>query len=289
MPKFSEAMGLGKTQPELDFVDVELDKDMPLFVDPFAISQRTDELSRTCHQTVRTFFQVVVDYIRAKRFDEARALLQYLHEPNETRLGLSSGRPKGAGFGEVQAKKLYDALRTSSAVKTGFITALEDCELMIRGVSRDKISDLTTNIIRHRLVRYTRTQCALHGIPTASVALSPGFDPENLLWRAEYADVPLHDGKPVLLVPKVLVRRDPAYDHQKFYRHFVLNYLKAEELRADGGLVRALKSGKKVVYKKDLQRVFPMTKAFLAEFSRKHPEELRSTGRWQRSARRAST
>jgi hypothetical protein len=37
--EFSRAFGLDKTQAELDFVDVDLERDAPLFVDPFAISQ----------------------------------------------------------------------------------------------------------------------------------------------------------------------------------------------------------------------------------------------------------
>jgi hypothetical protein len=37
--KLSEAFNLEKTQAELDFVDVDLARDAPLFIDPFAISQ----------------------------------------------------------------------------------------------------------------------------------------------------------------------------------------------------------------------------------------------------------
>jgi hypothetical protein len=33
--KVSEAFTLGKAQAELDFVDVDLERDVPLFVDPF--------------------------------------------------------------------------------------------------------------------------------------------------------------------------------------------------------------------------------------------------------------
>ena len=36
MPTFSTAFGLGKTQLELDFVDVALQRDNRLFIDPFA-------------------------------------------------------------------------------------------------------------------------------------------------------------------------------------------------------------------------------------------------------------
>jgi len=46
MPHFSELFGLNKTQLQLDFVDVELDTDIPLFIDPFALSQRLDRFYR---------------------------------------------------------------------------------------------------------------------------------------------------------------------------------------------------------------------------------------------------
>jgi hypothetical protein len=95
--KVSEAFGLRKTQAELDFVDVDLERDAPLFVDPFAISQRLDSLSQECHLTLQAFFQRVVDSIRAGNDADPQALLLRLREPNETRLGYSRRRPKVRG------------------------------------------------------------------------------------------------------------------------------------------------------------------------------------------------
>jgi hypothetical protein len=97
--------------------------------------------------------------------DEARDLLAHLREPTETRFGLSSKRPAGAGIGPHQAQQLFEALRDSSAVTTGLLSSLEECELMIEGIGRDKISDLTTNVIRAHLIEYTQQQCKLHGVP----------------------------------------------------------------------------------------------------------------------------
>src|SRR4051794_5361566 len=55
--KISEAFNLGKTQAQLDFVDVDLARDTALFIDPFAISQRLDTLSQECHLSLHAFFQ----------------------------------------------------------------------------------------------------------------------------------------------------------------------------------------------------------------------------------------
>jgi hypothetical protein len=274
MQRFSEVFGLGKTQSELDFVNVPLDTDIWLCVDPFAISQRQDPLSRSCHLTLIAFFQQVVDSIRGGDDVEALRLLGHLREPNETRLGLSTKKPQGAGVGNHQALQLIAALKQSSAVTTGFLSSLEECELMIEGIGRDKISDLTTNIIRGHLIEYTQHQCNLHNVPMQTVAIAPRFDTTTMDWISDYAELPVGIGSPVLLVPKVFVRAVPAYNYQSYYRDFVLDFLQTEEANALGGLGRTLKNGRRVVYKKDLVAKYPRTKQFLYEFSRDHPEVL---------------
>jgi hypothetical protein len=272
--KISEAFALGLSQPELDFVDVDLERDAPLFVDPFAISQRLDSLSQECHLTLHAFFQRIVDAIRAGQGADAQALLLQLREPNETRLGYSTRRPQGAGIGTMQAGQLFAALQGSTAVQTGFLRSLEECELMIDGVARDKLSDLTTNVIRGHLAQYTRDQCALFNIAVRPVALAPSFNRDTGQWEGNYFDLPVWENRPVLLVPKFFVRYDPAYEAGNYYNQYVLEYLRAEALTAASALVRTLKDGRRVVRKKDLKRDFPFSKRFLYEFSRAHPEVL---------------
>ena len=274
MTTFAKHFGLGKSQGELDFVDVQLNRDIALFLDPFAISQRVDRWSQDCHAHLLAFFQKLVDYIRAGRNEEGRQLLMYLREPNETRFGLSRGRPQGAGIGSYQADQLFRALRESNAVKTGFLSSLEECELMIEGIGWDKISDLTTNVIRGKLGEYTLEQCQLHDVPTRQVALGPHFSLEALDWTNDYLQLPVVAGRPILLVPKAVARSEGSYDHQKYYRHFALNYLQAQHLAAGSSLVHALKNGKRKVYKKDLEARFPCTKDYLFQFSKEHPEVL---------------
>lgn len=274
MSRFSEVFGIDKTQAELDFVDVDLATDMPLFIDPFAIRQRPDPFSQTCTHTLVDFFQHVVNNIRAGNEYEAKKLLSYLREPNETRLGFSKNKPQGAGIGDTQAEQVYEALKGSSAVKTGFLSSLEECELMVEGISRDKLSDLATNVLRSHLIVYTQEQCQLHGVPTSQVPVPPCFNPETMEWVSQYAELPTHGNGIIVLVPKAIVRYDPAYEHQRYYRHFVLTYLQAEHMNAGSSLVRFLKNGTPWVAKKDLAERYPCSKEFLYQFSKDHPEVL---------------
>ncbi|MBZ5548269.1 MAG: hypothetical protein LAO22_10025 [Acidobacteriia bacterium] len=226
------------------------------------------------------FFQQVIDDIRGGHEDNARHLLSNLREPNETRLGYSKNRPKGAGIGEQQAEEIFVALSTSAAVRQGFITALQECELMIPGISHDKISDLTTNVLRGHLVEYTRSQCQLHDVAVQNVPIGAMFSTDTMQWEESYVDLPVWRNRPILLVPKAVVRYSPAYHHEKYHQHYVLSFLQARELanpRSD--LVRLIRNDRKktvrrVVWKKDLAERYPRTKEFLFEFSRNNPEIL---------------
>lgn len=272
--RFSKAFNLTKAQSQLDFVDIYVDQDMPLFIDPFAIKQRTDQWSIAAARTLQIYFAEVVDRIRANELSEARQLLTRLSEPNEIHFGLSENGSKGAGIGSGQAEQIFQALKNSSAVKTGFLNELEDCELLVDGVGRDKISDLTANVIRMHLIEYTRQQCCLHDIKMQEVAMPPYFDPSELCWKSEYGLLPVFDDRLIILVPKIIARYKQVLNHLKYYNGFVLNYLQVEELNANGSLVRALKNGERRVDKKRLKKKFPCSKDFLLKFSQRNPAVL---------------
>ena len=204
--KFSKYFNLNKDQTELDFVDISLEKDIPLFIDPYVLSKRSDVFSIECHSHIVDFFESVMRAITNNEHTKAKFLLNNLHEPNETRLGLSSKKPKGRGMAGEQSGDLYKRLSESRAAKTGFLKDLEDCQLIIPGINRDKISDVTTNIIKQQLAIYTKVQCDFYDIPTSRVALSPFWNQHDGKWEKGYFDLPVHNGKKMLLVPKAIVR-----------------------------------------------------------------------------------
>src|SRR3990167_11387985 len=210
MPKisFSEYFKLGKSQHELDFVDIPINtSDIPLFIDPYAISKRDDRWSIQCHNHIVSFFQRVIDLMRSNKDNEAKYMLAGLKEPNQTRFGLSKGiHPRGRGIGREQSVDLFDALQDSTAVRTGFIKDLEDCELLIEGISRDKISNIATDIIRHKLIEYTQAQCELWNISTNNVSSGPVWDNSKKKWTNFYTNLPVCNNRSILLVPKAIAR-----------------------------------------------------------------------------------
>lgn len=252
-PHISKYYGLVGSQASFDFVDVRIVGDTPLFIDPVALSRIGSPWANACTSTVQNFFQRVLDAIIAGDPANARRLLLHLSEDNATRLGYSS-RSKGSGVGPDLADAFYDELSTSVAVKTGIIADIEDTALFIEGVREDRISDVTTNIIREHLVDYTVAAAAFYGIK-----LIPGIDLHVWDsgagdWATKTVSLPVpNKGGPLLLVPKSIARGSLMLDPSTYYRHYALNYLRDQEYVEQSPLVKLLKSGKQRVFKKDVE------------------------------------
>ena len=277
MSKFTEVFHLEKSQAEIDFIDVDLDTDTPLYICPYAIQIRNDEWSALCGDYIRSFFNEVLDQLRDGNTARVDHLLGNLHEPNETRLGQSVGVPSGRGVGEDKATMLGGAFRNSRAFETGLLSDISEAELFIYGVGRDTISDLATNVIRGLLAEYTLEQCQLYGIATKQVrTLGPIWNIETQNWEAKTLSLPVHKLSPILLVPKFSVRHRLSLDSQEFYNFHMVEFLQQEYLSAGSALVETLKNGRQRVTKKSVKEHHPFIKDDLASFVRNHPEVLDS-------------
>jgi hypothetical protein len=63
--RVSEYFNLGRSQPSLDFVDVDTEKDASVFIEPGAIRQLPDDWGAQCVDMLTSFFDSVLDAIRA--------------------------------------------------------------------------------------------------------------------------------------------------------------------------------------------------------------------------------
>ena len=264
--RFSEYYNLGKTQAELDYVDVFIDDDIPLFIDPFVFKLRDDSWAIECNDLIIDFFSTVINAIKNNRTAYAKQLLDSLSEPQETHLGVSQNSISGKGVSGKQAVDLYDKLSSSKAVRSGKVTDISDCELMIPGIGFDKVSDITTNIIREKLITYTQEQCKLHGIPMRSVPSGKLWSPIEKRWlNGKYVDLPVADGKRIILVPKSYVVHKMTLFSKELYDFDILEYIQAEQINAMTSLVEILKNGKRRVTKKSLKEreEYRMSKEFI--------------------------
>lgn len=270
--RISELFRLGQSQPSLDFVDVDVEGDLRLFVDPRALRLLHSPWASECVSLVQDFFGEVLSAIKVGDDKRAHALLSTLGEPNETHLGLSVNNAQGRGLGPGLAADLWNGFRQSEAAKSGLLEDLEDTILMVEGVSIDLISDITTNVIRQPLIAYTQDMARLYGIPLSpGVDSGPLWDPSNRQWFSEFTQLPVGPRGKLLLVPKVIVRRHLDYEVSEYFRHYVLTHLQQVELSVNSELVQLLKNKNRRVTKKDLIKKYGQGKATIVAQTRAHP------------------
>lgn len=289
-PRFSEHFRLSTKSEDLDFLDIYANQDIQLFLDPYGISAMGTSWARKCELHITGFFQYLVDSINIGDKKAIKTLLNALHEVDEVALGYSTGKPSGRGIGNVQAIEIQAAFESSQAAKSGDIKDIADCALMIPGINRDKISDITSNILKKPLIEFTQLQCKKHNIPTKRVPVNNTFDYDTLSFTSYFAELPVINGLPKILLPISSVRRDPQLSKDKYYRNFVLEFLRAEHEHAGDALASILKNGRIVVRIGDLKKKFPMSTDFLYKFSKDHPKVLdKYKDELRRTAKRKET
>ena len=169
---------------------------------------------------------------------------------------------------------MIEAIKSSAAFSSGLLTDLSEMALYVENVDRDKISDLTTNIIREHLVDYTNQQCELYGIPVRDYNGPPMWNANRRNWESKFVKLPYISDDPVLLVPKHIVRRRLSLDSQDFYNKQITDFLVSEHLTANSSLVTVLKNKTRKVYKGDVRKKHPKSKSLIADIVSKHPNML---------------
>jgi hypothetical protein len=270
--KFSEYFNLASAKG-FEFVDIYANKDTQLFLDPFGISAMGTDWSKECESQITTYFQCLIDCIKTKDKRGTEDLLNALHEVDEIGLGFSQNAPSGRGIGVIQAKDIQKAFETSKAAQSGDIKDIADCALLIPGISRDKISDITANILKRQLIQFTQEVCRKYKIPTQNCPVY-AFNPETLNFQSYFTELPVINGNAKILLPIASVRREPQLNKDRYYRNFVIEFLRAEYRYAGSSLARVLKNGKIKVTKSDVRAKHPMTIDLLSDFSKSHPEIL---------------
>jgi len=148
---------------------------------------------------------------------------------------------------------------------------------MIDDIAEDRISDITTNVLREPLIRYTQDACRYYGIPLQQdVDSGPMWDPKTTRWYNQFVNLPIPDGKRLLLIPKYLVRRRLNYDVNEYYSQYLLESLRQEELSSlNSDLVKLVKSRNAWhVTKKSLIEKYGRGKRVIFEQTQRHPEAL---------------
>ena len=238
---FSQLFGLQRSSDETWF-DPILDFDTRLFIDPFLIFAQPITPFETAHSDIVSFFNLAFKLAAKSRGRTAgvrhQKLLHVLNFPGVPELCLgytefsTAGSGSGRGFSEVIAAGVLESI----AVGIVNISHFEEISLLHEGIAHDRISDITANILKPQLVKYTQEIASRHGVQLQRMHLSnASFDRESLRWTDAFVHLPLNpfSKRGVLLVPHIFLRQLPTINPDDFWDYLWTS--EGERLRTEFG------------------------------------------------------
>lgn len=275
---FTEYFGVNREQKDLEFVNIYVNADKKFFLDPAKLLDFDDAMSIQMSNVIIKYFDKLLQFVRKQDEFNSLKLLSELREPKEIHLGYATNGYIGNAVGGIKGEKIYRKLSESNAVKTGLLKDLEESALLVEGINRDIISDMTVMITKKYLIEFTQAQCKKYQVPMSKAKVGKIWDEKQEYWVEIEAELPIYDNKPMILVPKKIVTDKLMLDSQDFYRNELLSFVQDELMRADRSLIIVLKNGKRrcAVTKKQLKsdKQYRYSKELIYRIVQKHPELL---------------
>ena len=227
---------------QIDFVNISVQKDTHLFIDPVLIDTGNTEFCKEAKIITNGYFNALYEtYYNYGSDTRKRYLLKYAQEINSTHIGYAKRNGQGnTESGLFNVFKGIDNYINSIRLKRTF-----DIVLYVPNFAEDGMSDLLTNILYKKLSEFTLEQCKKYGFPTSPCIDNRFFwNPLTQNWEKYTGESMIINGKTILLVPKEIV--------QYRYRFTCDNYLRSvivENICEDRAIIS--KDGKKLRPKKD--------------------------------------
>ncbi|GAA3533594.1 hypothetical protein GCM10022222_16150 [Amycolatopsis ultiminotia] len=136
-------------------------------------------------------------------------------EPEEFGLGLTRKGRNGSGTGKGFAKLMVVAMRDAIELGLQDLTHFEELGLLVEKIGRDRISDITCNILKPQFIQYTQDVCRDLAVSTEQFPVKhASFDSHRMRWCTERLSLPKNPftNGPILLIPSRFLRELPALD-----------------------------------------------------------------------------
>lgn len=224
-------------------LNICLEADLPLFVDPFLLFASTNPEYRELHDKIVGH----LIFLRTLAVDN-RAIGLTLFQFPEVRqnwLGLCKWGNNGKGLGPKFARNVIGAFngfyRNFGTETVSDASHIEKLTLVGSGIGRDFISDFTTNLMLEFLLSYTEKFAKQHlsDQQRRTFTVRCSFDRELMVWNPKSFELPYfykrdRDEDFILLTPVDILTKDEAFIcHSDFTSQFrtIANSLNNAALR----------------------------------------------------------
>lgn len=211
-------------------LNICLEADLPLFVDPFLLFSSTNPEYRDLHDKIVGHLA----FLRELAVDNPEiglALFQF-PEVRQNWLGVCKWGNNGKGLGPKFARNVIDAFngfyRNFGTETVTDASHIEKLTLVGSGIGRDFISDFTTNLMFEFLLSYTEKFAKQHlsDQQRKIFTVRCSFDRELMVWQPKSFELPYfykrdRDEDFILLTPVNILTKDEAFIcHSDFTSQF---------------------------------------------------------------------
>lgn len=219
-PRLIDHHGVMETQNNLDFAIPFLDEDIPLYVDPFLMWKSPSQQDQSLHEVLISAFNALGRKAKSGDLEEAVKRLCSLSECNEVGLGNSATR-KGKRIGKNKALEILNLFERLPHYAKSECRHMEETQLYIDGISKDRISDIACNLLKSFLIDFTIDQCEGIGIPLQDTTVSGVYSVRDQKFIDDYkAKLPFHPEtlENLLFVPKRWLRHVPWISYEDYFK-----------------------------------------------------------------------
>jgi|SRR5690625_3004945 len=244
MPRITNLFKIADLVP---FVDIDPTIDTRLFADAHRIRLQASTgylYTRSALDELDSFSGFIAQRVMAGDLKAAFEVLKQCGEPNETRLGMSSGKIRGRGAADELAQRITDAMADSpeALLELGLFSRLENLPLYVEGIDSDITSDVTTRVIFGTLIDFTLEMVFKY--PQLGQNVRQGifqvWDSQSSTWQKRTASLPFLGDSHLVLVPSEWVGKGLLISSDRYYGKTVLDWVQAKHttVMSDGRVNR---------------------------------------------------
>ncbi|KHD44343.1 hypothetical protein ACVRZD_03660 [Streptococcus hongkongensis] len=211
-----------KKHNELDFVNIQIDQDVELFLDPTKLhSTYLSPIFNNSITKLHSFFLEVYRIYIEYGESEVRKVLKFSSECNLIHLGYSRNGSRGTGASEDMLFNFFKNLTKFNESERKSLLHPASIAIFVPKFAEDRTSDFLVSILKKEIIEYTLEQAKIHNLEISPKKHNFGsyWAYPQLEWlEIENFYVTTSTGKPVLLIPKCLVSQKYKFSTSDFVK-----------------------------------------------------------------------
>ena len=220
-PRLTDHFGIGLPQAKVDFAIPFVSEDISLYVDPFLLWKSPSQQDNALHRDIIGAFDAAMGMAGNGQQDKAVDLLVIGSECDEVGLGNSASK-RGKRIGRAKAQEIVETFQRIPNKSGRGLRHIEEIQLVVDGISKDRVSDFSCSFLKSFLIDFTIDQCDKYGIPTKDITVDHVYSTKKSEFISESVKLPVNpvDGRPIILTPKRWLRFVPWVNFEDYFSDY---------------------------------------------------------------------